>query len=141
MELPNSLIASAVLRRGSILHAAIFEEIDHGKFFVVIGITPTSVVGFLFINTNNSKYVHRNRELLAKQYPMRHADYDFLRYDSVLGANEIQTINVKCLTDSIKDGTTKIIGRMKEEHMNELLEVCRNSKLFSKLQKQRFFYD
>ena len=51
MDLPESLLASSI-RRGTIIHAEIFEQIGHGKFFVVMAVTEDSIVGFFFINSN-----------------------------------------------------------------------------------------
>lgn len=45
MELPQSLHKHFV-QRGSILHSEIFEDIDHGKFFAVIGVSDDMVAGF-----------------------------------------------------------------------------------------------
>lgn len=45
MELPSVLIGDTI-RRGQIFHSSIFQDINHGKFFVVIGVTETEVAGF-----------------------------------------------------------------------------------------------
>ena len=68
-----------------------FEEIDHGKFFVIVGISGDCVAGFFFINSNIHPSLYRKPEQLALQYPMRQADYPFLRYDSFLCATNIIT--------------------------------------------------
>lgn len=44
MELPSSLVASQI-ERGSIFHSTIFEDIDHGKFFIISGIDFTTSCG------------------------------------------------------------------------------------------------
>ena len=49
MDVPKSLVAGSI-RRGTILHSYMFEDIGHGKFFVVIGVNEKYVVGFFFIN-------------------------------------------------------------------------------------------
>ena len=41
---------------------------------------------------------------------------------------------------SIRDGVTTFIGNMIEEHLEELLESARESRLFSKRDKQIFLY-
>lgn len=81
MDFPLEL-AENLIERGVILHSDIFPDIDHGKFFVVIGVDEDFVAGFFFINSNINRAIWNKQEQLAMQYPMRKADYDFLRYDS-----------------------------------------------------------
>ena len=49
MILPNSLL----IKRGVILHSTIFEYIDHGKFFVIIGEDEENYIGLFFINSKH----------------------------------------------------------------------------------------
>lgn len=51
MELPVNLV-STLIERGQILHSDIFDDIDHPKFFVVIGVSDKEVAGFFYINSN-----------------------------------------------------------------------------------------
>ena len=44
-------VAALSIKRGTIFHSTIFEDIDHGKFFVVIGEDDRCLVGFFFINS------------------------------------------------------------------------------------------
>lgn len=74
------------------------------------------------------------------QCQLRKKDYDFLRYDSFLGANELQTRPVSVLAESMKNGQTSIIGRLTDEDLSAVLEACRNSDLFTAKQKRQFFY-
>lgn len=74
MELPQKLTES-VICRGAILHSTQFDDIDHGKFFVVIGVSQDCVVGFFFINSNIHPALRNRPEQLAMQYPMRRKDY------------------------------------------------------------------
>ena len=45
MDFPVDSIASQI-KRGTILHSNMFENIGHGKFFVVIGVTEEYIAGF-----------------------------------------------------------------------------------------------
>lgn len=45
MELPADLM-NVFVERGQILHSDIFENIDHPKFFVIVGVTDDEVAGF-----------------------------------------------------------------------------------------------
>jgi hypothetical protein len=44
------------------------------------------------------------------------------------------------ISDGIKNGTTSVIGKMKEEHITDVLEIVRSSKVISERQKKMFFY-
>lgn len=101
MDIPSSFIEFQ-LDRGYILHSTMFENIDHGKFFVIVGISQEYVAGFFFINSR--------------------VNYSFLHHDSFLCATKIEKIERSRLAQTISDGTTTIIGNMKPEHMEELLE-------------------
>lgn len=87
MELPANLIESSITR-GTILHSTIFEEIDHGKYFVIIGVSEEQIAGFFFINSNIHPSLESKPEQFSMQYPMKKADYPFLRYDSFFMRNQ-----------------------------------------------------
>ena len=139
MDIPKSLLSNTI-ERGVILHSTMFNYIDHGKFFVIIGITDEEVAGFFFINSNINKSIESKNEQFAMQYLMRKCDYRFLRYDSFLSATKILKLPRKKIVDSISEGLTSIIGNMKEEHLNELLKSARESRLFSIHEKKSFLY-
>lgn len=139
MDIPSSLIEFQ-LDRGCILHSTMFENIDHGKFFVIVGISQEYVAGFFFINSRVNIHIEGKQEQLNMQYPLRKKDYSFLHHDSFLCATKIEKIGRSKLAQTISDGTTTIIGNMKTEHMEELLEKARESRLFSRIQKKQFLY-
>ena len=116
-----------------------FNDIDHGKFFVVIGVSKDFIVGFFFINTNIHKSLYNKQEQFSMQYPLKHSDYDFLRYDSFLCSTKIITRDRHYIAESIKAGKTQYIGELNQGHLEEVLEMVRNSKLFSKMEKEAFF--
>lgn len=87
MEIPVSLLEHSI-RRGTILHSTFFEEIGHGKFFAVMGISQDSVAGFFFINSNIHPAIFGKPEQLALQYPLKKEHYSFLKYDSFLCATK-----------------------------------------------------
>lgn len=140
MDVPQSLLQTMAIERGSILHSTIFNNIDHGKFFVIIGIYNNKVAGFFFINSNINRYIQAKQNLFAMQYQLKHSEYSFLKYDSFISANEILEISYERLSQSLDNGQTKIIDTLKENHLNELLESARNSKLFSKEEKRKYLY-
>lgn len=140
MELPEQLLQLSV-QRGSILLSDAFEDIDHAKFFAIIGVCDDMIAGFFFINSRIHPIIMSKPDQFAMQCQLRRQDYDFLRYDSFLAANELQTRPVSALVDSIKNGLTSIVGQLTPQDLSAVLEACRNSDLFSAKQKRQFFYD
>lgn len=141
MDIPVEILAENGIKRGVILHSNIFDDIDHGKFFVVVGVTKDYIAGYFFINSNIHKYIQSKPEQLDMQYIMKHNDYDFLRYDSFLSAVKVNEISCERLAISMQNGITRIVGQMKKEHLDDLLEKARSSKLFSKKIKEMYFYE
>lgn len=138
MELPVSLIEENI-GRGDILLSE-FDGIDHRKFFVVMGVSEGKVCGFFFINSNIHPVIFNKQEQLNLQYPMLHRDYEFLKYDSFLSASSVIERKLSDISLGIKNGTTMIIGKMKEEHVTDVLEMVRASKVISDRHKRMFFY-
>ena len=134
MDLPISL----VIQRGCILHSTMFDDIDHGKFFVIIGEKDENYVGFFFINSNINP-INQKPEQLKMQYLLRPADYDFLTHDSFLCCTEITPIDKSKLATSINNGETTTKGMLIQEHIDEILSMVRESKLFSEREKDTFF--
>ena len=139
MELPYSIIEKQI-KRGTIMHSTMFKNIDHGKFFVIIGVTDSYIAGFFFVNSNINVHLENKPKQFAMQYPMRKKDYAFLHHDSFLCATEIEQISRTELVQTMCDGITTIKGEMKSEHITELLERARESGLFSKIEQKQFLY-
>lgn len=139
MILPASLHESFI-KRGAILHSEIFEDIDHGKFFAVIGVAEGMVAGFFFINSRIHPVIESRPEQFAMQYPLKQADYDFLKYDSFLCATAIQKIPVSKLAENVADGKATHVGELTEDDLAAVLQACRASRLFRESDKRKFFY-
>lgn len=140
MELPQSLHKHFV-ERGTILHSDIFEDIDHGKFFAVMGVSGDTVVGFFFINSRIHPSILKKPAQLAMQYPLRKQNYDFLKHDSFLCATEIIKLPIGRLTETIVSGQTTYVGNLTEEDLTAILEACRISDLFRPSDKRKFFHE
>lgn len=138
MDIPVSIIENNICR-GDILLSE-FDGIDHRKFFVVMGVSEEKVCGFFFINSNIHPAILNKQEQLNLQYPLLHRDYGFLKYDSFLCASSVIERRLSDISDGIKNGTTSVIGKMKEEHITDVLEIVRSSKVISERQKKMFFY-
>ena len=139
MELPQSLHERFV-QRGSILHSEIFDDIGHGKFFAVIGVSDHMIAGFFFVNSRIHPAIQKKPEQFAMQYLLRKKDYDFLKYDSFLSATEIIKLPVSRLAETIADGRTVYAGSLTEDDLTAILEACRTSDLFRPSDKRKFFY-
>lgn len=138
MDLPISLIEKSI-GRGDILLSE-FDGIDHRKFFVVMGVNEENVCGFFFINSNIHPAIFNKQELLNLQYPLLHRDYEFLKYDSFLSASNVIERKLSEISEGIKNGTTMMIGKMKEEHVADVVEMVRASNVISERHKKMFFY-
>lgn len=138
MDIPITLIEGNI-GRGDILLSE-FDGIDHRKFFVVMGVSEEKVCGFFFINSNIHPAIFNKQEQLNLQYPMLHRDYEFLKYDSFLCASSVIERKLIDIAEGIKEGTTSIIGKMKDEHVSDVLKMVRASKVISDRHKKIFFY-
>lgn len=138
MDIPVSLIEGSI-SRGDILLSE-FDGIDHRKFFVVMGVGEEKVCGFFFINSNIHPAIFNKQEQLNLQYPLLHRDYEFLKYDSFLCASSVIERRLQDITDGLRNRTTQILGRMKEEHIQDVVEMVKASKVISERHKQLYFY-
>lgn len=139
MELPPLLLQQGI-SRGSILISDCFVDIDHAKFFAVMGVFEDRIAGFFFINSRIHPIIESKPETFAMQYQLRKRDYDFLRYDSFLGADELLTRPIADLVKSMQNGQTSIVGHLTDEDLATILQSCRDCELFSAKEKRQFFY-
>lgn len=134
-------VAALSICRGTIFHSTIFEDIDHGKFFVVIGENDKELVGFFFINSGVSQFIQRKPEMSRLQYPISQSDYDFLSHNSYLNCSSITTIDKVKLANSISSGETTIKGQLSQSDVSSILKMVRESKLYSKVERDSFFVE
>lgn len=139
MELPSELV-KILVERGQILYSNIFANIDHPKFLVVVGVTEDEVAGFFYINSRINTNVNTKEEQLRLQFPISKDDYDFLSHDSYISATNVVTLPRDVIVRSMQSGQTLIKGKLLDNHMNDILNKVRSSRLFSKITKDRFFY-
>ena len=137
MDLPITAITQSI-KRGDILLSD-FDGIDHQKFFVVMGVSEDAICGFFFINSNIHRAIFNKQELLNLQYPLRHVDYPFLRYNSFLCASSVIERSVRSISAGISEGTTSVIGRLKDEHIDDVIEMVRKSHVISAIHKKKYF--
>lgn len=137
MDLPLSLISGSI-NRGDVLLSS-FQGIEHKKYFVVMGISEDKVCGFFLINSNININVIYKQELFEMQYPLKHRDYKFLSHDSFVCATDVKEITLKKLSDGIASEKIKIVDRLKESHVREILDMVNDSKIISRRNKLRYF--
>lgn len=138
MDIPVAAISDSI-QRGDILLSE-FDGIDHRKYFVVMGVSEDKICGFFFINSNIHPAIFNKQEQLNLQYPLLHCDYQFLKYDSFLCASSVIERRVSDISESIQNRTTQVIGHMKEEHIADVIEMVRASKVISERHKKLYFY-
>jgi len=138
MDIPVTAISDSI-QRGDILLSE-FDGIDHRKFFVVMGVSEDKICGFFFINSNIHPAIFNKQEQLELQYPLLRRDYKFLKYDSFLCASSVIERRVSDISESIQDRTTQVIGHMKKEHIADVVEMVRASKVISERHKKLYFY-
>ncbi len=139
MELP-AILLDTLVSRGQILHSDIFENIDHAKFFVVIGVSSDSIAGFFYINSEINRFINNKDEQLLMQYPLFQCDYSFLSHDSYICATNIVKLPKSKIVESIKSKRTKAVASLQPEHLEAILQKVRDSRLFSKKEKNEFFF-
>lgn len=137
IKLSNEFLSLSI-KRGAILHSYMFHDIDHGKFFVVVGVSEDKVAGFFFINSRVNKYVQRNQDMLEAQIPIRKDDYSFLTHDSFISATHFTEIKVSEIVDSINHGETKFVEELNEKDISSVLECVRTSVLFTNKDRKKY---
>ncbi|MBQ8222621.1 MAG: hypothetical protein IJZ87_04645 [Bacteroidales bacterium] len=138
MQLPIKLLEQE-LKRGAILHSNIFESIDHGKFFAIIGEDDNNVVGAFFVNSKINDFISTKPKLLELQYKLHCTIYKFLNYDSYLCCSDLIKIDKTSLAQSISKGKSTIKGNLIEEDLKNILNNVNKSKIFSEQEKNKFF--
>ena len=137
IELSNDFLEASI-RRGAILHSYMFHNIDHGKFFVVVGVSEDRVAGFFFINSQINKFLFRSQDLLNSQILIRKDDYDFLTHDSFISAIKFTEIKVSDIIDSINRNETKFVEELKDKDLDNVLECIRTSRLFTDEMRNKY---
>jgi hypothetical protein len=117
-----------------------FEEIDHKKFFIIIGIT-TEKVSFcsVYINSKIPKFMFSNETLLNLQVNIKGSKYDFLKYDSFVSCNRPYMYDVSDLVCWIDNGKCKYVGDIDNEDLENITTTVINSGLLIEKDIKTFF--
>lgn len=135
MEIPVEVL----LQRGAIFHSTIFPDIDHGKFFVVLQLEEDRVAYF-YINSEIPDFLVNRPDQRELQLLLYQKNYTFLDYDSYLDAKEIQYYPKDEILNSLRNHITQYRDDLKPEDLDNMLEKCNNSRLYTKKQKDKYFY-
>lgn len=128
------------IKRGSILHRWFHSTTPpKNKFFVVIGEDENRIIGYFFINSNVSNFISRNSRFFEMQMHIRRSDYPFLSHDSFIDAHELKYLDKAEIMAELKSGKTIHKGTLADEDMERLLVSLRESTLYSKHIKEKFF--
>ena len=128
------------VRRGSILYRWFHSTTPpKNKFFVVIGEDENRIIGYFFINSNVSNFISRNSRFFEMQMHIKRSDYPFLSHDSFIDAHELKYLDKAEIMAELKSGKTIHKGTLDDEDMERLLASLRESILYSKHIKEKFF--
>ncbi len=138
MDIPVQ-ITDTLIKRGCILHSRSFDNIDHGKFFVIIGESEDGYVGFFFINSEINDFIKTKPRFAELQFAVSPREYTFLTHDSVVDCHEIRTIAKVKLSSLIANNETSFKGELKGDDLTRILIMVSNSKAFSRMEKDTYF--
>lgn len=126
-------------KRRDIYHSDIFDFIDHGKFFVIVGEDDRSYYGIFFINSKVNDFILRHPKLRDLQIGIDCQEYTFLKYNSYIDCSTLHKINKVVLDNSIVIGQSQKRGKISAELMDEILSKVRASSVFGKDILDSFF--
>lgn len=135
MDIDRSLL----IQRGAILKGEIFPDIDHSKYFVIMGEDEHHLLGFCFINSNIHRSLLDKQLQLDLQYPLLKNNYDFLHHNSFVCASSLCKLSKDYITKGLNSGEIRFIDTLHNEDLEPILQAIQASPLFSKIDKQRFF--
>ena len=138
MDFPQA--ADMLLCRGNIFHGDIFPDIDHGKYFAVVGEDGNNLIGAFFINSEVNTNVIRTQEQHDLQMPLTNTRYQFLSKDlSYLNCAYLVRIDKDSLRAHINTRKVTYRATLEEGDMDYILNKLRASELYTKAEKNTFF--
>lgn len=118
-----------------------FDEIDHPKFFIIVGLSQDKVFTCsVYINSNIPPAIMNKQALLDLQVPIKGSKYDFLTHDSFVCCSTslpIETANIQKWIEESK--TCSIKGQLDEEDLENVTTTLINSGLFSEEEIELYF--
>lgn len=76
---------------------------------------------------------------LDMQYPLKAKDYGFLKYDSFLSASNLIKKSKAEIVNSFEKGFANFVDTLNHEDLHNVLDMAKNSRLYSKKEKETFF--
>lgn len=135
-----SALADYCIKRGAILHSHEFEDIDHGKLFVIVGEDKDDFYGFFFINSNINQFLQKRPTLYQMQIPLNQENYsDILTHNSFLDCHAITPISKAKLKKQFREGKVQYKGDLTDNDLDIVMRTVRESDLFSDYEKETYF--
>lgn len=128
-------ILETFLSKGCVF-AGRFKEINHEKYFIVVGITKDVVsCCSVFINSNIPHFILNNATLLSLQVNIQGRKYDFLTHDSFVSCNSIQKYSISDLSKC------RYIGKIDNNDLENILVTILNSDVLTEKERELYFND
>lgn len=130
-EAAKKKIFTAGLSRGDIFFNH-FENIDHPKFFIVVGISGDKIFTCsIYINSEIHPSIIGKPELAALQVPLMKKFYDFLKYDSFACCSTPLYIRSEKIHHWMQEGSCKVISALTAEDLHFVSNAIIKSGLLS----------
>ena len=118
-----------------------FNEIDHPKFFIIVGLSDDKVFTCsVYINSNIPPAIMNKQSLLDLQVPIKGSKYNFLTHDSFVCCSTplpIETENIQKWIEEAK--TCSIKGQLDVEDLENVTTTLINSGLLSDEEIEIYF--
>lgn len=137
--MPSEILEKTITRGDIILSDVDF--VNHKKFFVVMGVSKDKICGVFIINSNINRKISGKQNLLDMQYSINKNDYTFLSHTSIIDCSDLFEYKITEIVKKLSENKAKAVGTLKEDDMNIILERCRESRLFNKIEKDNYFYN
>jgi hypothetical protein len=122
-----------LLAKGAVF-AGRFQEIDHEKYFIIVGITKDKIrCCSVFINSNIPSFIFRNQSLLSLQVNIQGFKYNFLTHDSFVSCNNIKELSIAYLQNC------RYIGKIDDDDFGNIITTLLNSDTLSEKDREMFF--
>lgn len=131
-------LETLLVDRGNFFHGT-FEFVEHGKFFVIIGINEDDEIGYFLINTNVNERVIRTHEERALQISISPSEYQFLDHISFINCARMLTMSKATLITLLQSAKVQYKDTLRDAHLADILQRLNASPLYSVREKQEFF--
>jgi hypothetical protein len=99
------------------------------KRCIIIGTDENGhLIGVVLFNTELNLNVHASFELASLQYLIKKEDENvFIDWDSYVDCSTIIELNYEEIVTALLQDTSKILGKLSQEHLNKIIEYIKIS--------------